>query len=180
MNHYRKITAVTALLVLCLTSKIFATGAGVQLSGNPGLFINEETVKLEKLTGKAVGTIRFSRIPVSVGFGLEAGKNFSEFAYGLTGFADYYAVDLQLKNTWNLYSGFGAEGSILTQKFEDWTVSAGARFFLGTNWLFWDNYLEFYIQQNVVPGFSKNLSAPDSKAAFMLNLPFEAGIRLHF
>ena len=50
MNHYKKITAVTALLILCLTTKIFATGAGVQLSGNPGLFINEESVKLEKLT----------------------------------------------------------------------------------------------------------------------------------
>ena len=62
MNHYRKITAVTALLVLCLTSKIFATGAGVQLSGNPGLFINEETVKLEKLTGKAVGTIKTENV----------------------------------------------------------------------------------------------------------------------
>jgi len=177
---HKKIIAVTAFFLLSLSSKIFATGAGVQISGNPGLFMNEENIKLERFTGKITGTMKFSRLPLALGFGLEAGKNFSDFSYGLTGFVDYNIVDLQIKNTWNFYSGFGAEASLLTKNFNSLTASAGARFFAGTSWLFIDNYLEFYLQQNLVPGFVKDLKASDSKPAFMLSLPLEAGIRMHF
>ena len=181
MNHKIKSLLTAALFTLCLSSKIFATGAGIQAGGNPGLLINENTVKLEKFSGTLVGTMRFSSIPVAVGFGFEAGKLNSALAYGLTGFADYYAVDVQLKNTWNLYSGFGAGGSLLTPDFKDWTASAGARFFIGTNLLFWDNYLEVYAQQNIVPTYVRPLKADkEIKGSFMLGLPLEAGIRMHF
>ena len=37
----------------------------------------------------------------------ESGKLFSDFNYGFSVFADYWAVDLQIKNTWSFYSGFG-------------------------------------------------------------------------
>ena len=142
--------------------------------------INEEGVKLERLSGRLTGTIRFSRLPLAIGFGLETGKNASDFSYGFSGFADYYAIDYQIKNTWNLYSGFGAEGSLLTTNFDKWTLTAGARFFVGMNWLFYDNYLEIYCQQNLVPSYIKNLNDTASKGGFLLGLPFEAGIRMHF
>ncbi len=179
MNRNKKIIC-TALFIFSILAKISATGAGVQAGANPGLFMNESSVKLEKITGTLTGTLKFSRIPMVVGFGFEAGKAFSEVSYGFSGFADYHAVDVQIINTWNFYSGFGAAGSLLTSDFKDWNVAAGARFFAGMNWLFWDNYLEFYIQQNVVPSYTRSLTVADSKGAFMLALPFESGIRLHF
>ena len=181
MNHKIKNLLTAALFTLCLSSKIFATGAGIQAGGNPGLLINENNIKVDKISASLVGTMRFASIPMAVGFGFEAGKFLSDFSYGFTGFADYYAVDLQLKNTWNLYSGFGATGSLLTSNFKDWTASAGARFFIGTNLLFWDNYLELYAQQNIVPTYVRPLKADkELKGSFMLNLPLEAGVRMHF
>lgn len=180
MKHSKKIISLTILFIFCIATKVFATGAGIQVSGTPALLINEEGVKFEQFTGRLIGTIKSGRIPMAAGFGFEAGKSGSEFAYGFTGFADYYAIELQLKNTWNFYSGFGAEGTLLTSDFHNWGLKAGARFFAGMNWLFWDNYLEVYIQQNVVPTYAKNLSASGSKGAFMLGLPFDAGIRFHF
>ena len=180
MNHTKKLFALTSFFIICFCSKLFATGAGVQIGGNPGLYINDNSVKPDYFSGTLTGTLRFSRIPMSVGFGFEAGKSFSDFAYGLSGFADYYLIDVQLKNTWNFYSGLGIEGNLLTPDFKDWSASAGARLFVGMNWLFYDNYLEFYAQQNIVPGWIKSLSQSDSKGAFILKLPLEAGIRFHF
>lgn len=180
MSYSKKIITIFSLILLCSVSHIFATGAGIQFTGNPGLLLNEDSAKLEQFSARAMGTIKSGRLPLAFGFGIEAGKNFSKITYGITGFADYYALDLQLKNTWNLYSGFGAEGSLLTHNFEGWSVSTGARFFAGMNWLFYDNYLELYVQQNVVPTYSKLISDSKTSSVFVLGLPFEAGIRMHF
>lgn len=170
-----------ALLTSLFISGLFATGAGVQAGGNPGLFINENSVKPEKFSGILTGSIRLSRIPLACGFGFEAGSYFSDFAYGFRGFADYYAIDIQLYNTWNLVSGFGVQASLITSDFSDWTLFAGPRFFIGVNRLFYDNYIEVFAQQNIVPELVRPLkSGDDIKGAFMLNLPLEAGIRMHF
>lgn len=180
MSFTKKIITLTAVLVI-LASGLSATGAGIQAGGNPGLFINEENAKLEKFSGTLTGTMRFSRIPLAAGLGFEAGKFFGDFSYGLTGFADYYALDMQLENTWNLYSGFGIGCSLLSSNFKDWTAGIGARFFLGINRLFYDNYLEVFAQQNIIPQYVSPLkSGDDIKGVFMLNLPLEAGIRMHF
>lgn len=171
MSYIKKITSITAVFIM-LVSGLSATGAGIQIGGNPGIFINEDSAKLEKFSATITGTMRLSRLPLAFGFGFEAGSYFSDFSYGLTGFADYYAIDIQLKNTWSFFSGFGAQASILTSDFSDWTFIAGPRFFLGANRTFYDNYLELFAQQNIVPSFSKE--------AFFLSLPLEAGIRMHF
>ena len=180
MKNYKKITLLSLLFLFCFSTKLFAIGAGVQVSGNPGLLINEEGVKLERLSGRLTGTIRFSRLTLAIGFGLEAGKNASDFSYGFSGFADYYAIDYQIKNTWNLYSGFGAEGSLLTTNFDKWTLTAGARFFVGMNWLFYDNASELFIQQNFVPTYQKAIKDSSDKALFTLLFPLEIGFRFHF
>ena len=179
MNHSKKITALTACIFLLITS-LYATGAGFQASFNPGLLFNSDSVKMEKLSGTVTGTVKLSSIPVAAGFGFEAGKNFSNFEYGLYGFADYWIFDLQLKNTWSFYSGCGASVNLLTNDFKHWSSAAGARVFAGTNWLFWDNYLELYLQQNLVPTCLLNLNSLSSEKRFMLCLPFEAGLRFHF
>ena len=178
MKHLIKsITA--ALFILLFTSEAFATGAGVQLGAVPGLLINQDSVKLENFTGSLTGTMKFSRVPVVVGAGLEGGKLFSDFDFGLAAFGDYWFLDLQLINTWSFYSGFGLSGKLLTANFSDWNLEAGARFFAGMNYLLWDGYLELYAQQTIVPTYICNLKKVWN-GNFMLCLPVEAGVRMHF
>ena len=182
MKFSKKIFLLGSLFILSLSSKIFATGAGIQVSAKPAVLVNEKGVDFEQFTGRLIGTVKLSRIPLAAGFGFEAGKAGSAFAYGFTGFADYHAVDMQIKNTWNFYSGFGAEGSLLTSNFRNWGMAAGARFFIGMNWLFWDNYMEVYVQQTFVPTYTRSLNSSDSgsKGTFIFGFPFDAGVRFHF
>lgn len=178
MKHFIKSFS-AALLFILFTSKAFATGAGVQSGAVPGIIINQESAKLENFTGSLTGNMKFSKIPVVIGAGFEAGKLYSDFDFGLSAFADYWFLDLQLINTWSFYSGFGASGKLLTADFKDWNLEAGARFFAGMNYLFWDGYLEIYAQQTIVPTYICNLRKPYS-GSFMLCLPVEAGVRMHF
>lgn len=180
MKALKKTLISLVILASVFSGKAFATGAGIQAGLNPGIFINHETKSLENFTGNITGSLRLSRIPAVIGAGFEGGKFFSDFNYGLSLFGDYWALEHQLKNTWSLYSGFGASAKFLTDDFKDWSLSAGARFFAGINTLFYDGYLELYAQQNIVPTYLKELTRKDSTAAFMLCLPFEAGLRMHF
>ncbi len=180
MKHHIKTTLLSALFALCITSNVFATATGIKIEGSPGLLINDSNVKLDRLTGKFIGNMKFGRIPISTGLGIAFGKNADEFSYGIAGFIDYYVLDIQLKNTWNLFSGFGAEGDLLTKNLYDWKASFGAKFFIGMNWLLYDNYLELYVQQNVVPTYVKDLNESGLKGDFILSLPLEYGIRMHF
>ena len=171
MKRITKLVLLASFL-FCFTSKAFALGCGFQFGGIPGLLINQDEVKLENITVNLTGTFKMERVPLTVGSGLEYGKIFSEYNYGFSLFADYRAVDFQLKNTWNLYSGFGATVKLLTSDSDTWNLSAGARFFAGMNWLFYDGFLEYYVQQNVVPTYYEK--------DFILCLPFETGLRMHF
>ena len=159
MKHIFKTTLITVSILFLFTSKIFATGAGIQAGLIPGLFINETSSSVKNLTGNITGTIRMSKFPVV---------------------ADYWAVDLQIKNTWSFYSGFGFSGKLLTSDFKKWNFAAGARFFAGTNYTFYDNFLELYAQQNIVPTYIKSLTSSGNDGMFMFCFPFEAGLRMHF
>ena len=178
-GHFKAFFA-AALLILFFPVKANCLGAGIQFGAVPGILFNQDDIKLEELTANITGTFKLERLPVTAGTGLEFGKLYSDFNYGFSAFADYRAIDLQLVNTWSLYSGFGASAKFLTDDFKDWSLAAGARFFAGVNTLFYDGYLELYAQQNVVPTYLKNLGRSDGNAAFMLCLPFEAGLRMHF
>ena len=168
MISKRKTTALIFSIALFISSA-FATGAGVQAGLKPGVLINQNGKEFNSFTGTLTGSLRFSRIPLVVGAGFEAGK----YGYGLMAFADYWIVDVQVKNTCNFYSGFGFCADVLTKNFNAFTYSAGTRFFAGMNWLFYDNYLEVFAQQNLVPTYK-------STNDFIIALPFEAGIRMHF
>ena len=170
-NQIKHLFAALGLIFL-ISSKAFTLGAGAQIGFVPGLLINQDDIKLENTTANVTGTFKMERLPVTIGSGIEFGKIYSDFGYGFSLFADYRTIDVQLKNTWNFYSGFGASVKFLTDDFDDWKLAAGARFFAGCNWLFYDGYLELYVQQNVVPTyFDKD---------FMLYFPLETGLRMHF
>ena len=180
MKSLLKVFLTSCLLIPILPAKAYSLGAGIQLGAVPGILINQDDIKFEELTANITGTFKLERLPVTAGTGLEFGKFYSDFNYGFSAFADYRTIDIQIVNTWSLYSGFGANAKFLTDDFKDWSFAAGARFFAGVNTLFYDGYLELYAQQNVVPTYLKNLGRSDGNAAFMLCLPFEAGLRMHF
>ncbi len=180
MKHILKTTLTVTAILFLFTSKIFATGAGIQAGLIPGVFVNETSSQVKSFTGNITGTIRMSKFPVVAGAGFEGGNLFSDFNYGFSVFADYWAVDLQIKNTWSFYSGFGFSGKLLTSNFKNWNFAAGARFFVGTNYTFYDNYLELYAQQNIVPTYLRSLNASGKDGMFMFCFPFEAGLRMHF
>ena len=79
MKHIFKTTLITVSILFLFTSKIFATGAGIQAGLIPGLFINETSSSVKNLTGNITGTIRMSKFPVVAGAGFEGGKLFSDF-----------------------------------------------------------------------------------------------------
>ena len=185
MKHIFKTTLITVSILFLFTSKIFATGAGIQAGLIPGLFINEtSSSSVKNLTGNITGTIRMSKFPVVAGAGFEGGKLFSDFNYGFSVFADYWAVDLQIKNTWSFYSGFGFSGKLLTSDFKKWNFAAGARFFAGTNYTFYDNFLELYIQATsnifVIPGNTFKKTGDFVLGDVGIRVPAEMGIRFHF
>ena len=190
MKHNLK-SLCTAALFLCIFSNVHAIGAGVQTGIKPIIFINENGSCTSGLTGTLVGTVKFNRVPVSLGGGFEAGnacllaandnKAFTpDLVYGFTIFADYNIIDLQIKNTWNFYSGLGLGTGLLTKNLIDWNIYADARIFTGMNWLFFDNYIELFTQLNVIPTYQKNIKSNFKKAVFTLAFPIEAGFRIHF
>lgn len=180
MKHYIKRLLISTAIIFLFSNNIFSLGAGIQFGGIPGLLINQEEISLENISVNITGTFRMERLPLTLGSGLEFGKINSDSGYGMSIFADYRALDLQLKNTWSFYSGFGTSLKFLTNDFDKWTLAAGARFFAATSWLFYDGYLELYLQQNLVPTYLKVLGNSEKEADFILCLPLEAGIRFHF
>ena len=165
----RKKTTALIFTFILFFSNVFAIGAGVQAGLQPKFRLNQDGQNLSSFSGTLTGSLRFSRLPLVVGAGFEAGKD----GYGLMAFADYWVADVQLINTCNFYSGFGLCGDLLTPNFKSFSYSVGARFFAGLNWLFYDNALEVFAQMNLVPTYKSNKD-------FLLALPFEAGIRMHF
>lgn len=178
-THYKSLF----IILLCLTfftSRIFAIGAGIQAGIIPGFLIDEKQSSPNGFTGNITGTLSLFRFPLTAGSGLVFGKSASVSNFGFSAFADYRVLDLQLHKNWLFYSGFGASAKILTSDFSAWQLTAGARFFLGVKTTIYDGFLELYGQQNLVPTYVKNLNDSAAKADFMLCLPLEAGIRMHF
>jgi len=179
MINKRK-SLILIFVLFIILSKASATGAGIQVGLKPHCLINQDGNTFKDFSGTLTGTLRFSRIPLVIGGGFEAGKieinknpSQDSAAFGFSAFADYWIADIQLINTCSFYSGFGACINLLTPNFKDFSYSAGARFFAGLDWLFYDNFLELFAQQNIVPTIKSN-------GDFFIALPLEAGIRMHF
>lgn len=186
MKHRTKLKIAIAIIFLIFTSTTFATGAGVIAGVKPGFFINEDGNSSSGIMTTVSGSFHVSRIPLVVGLGVELGKpqNFNNIAdqmlIGVSGFVDYWIIDYQIKNTSNFIAGFGLTLGLLTPDIKDWNLYMGARFFAGFTWLFFDNYIEVFAQQNFIPTYHKNLKTAESPYAMNLGLPFEFGVRLHF
>ena len=188
MNHTKKIALITLFFAFIFTENIFSIGAGAQIGAIPSIDIDENGVNFKDFEGNLTGTVHLFRIPAVFGFGVNIGKDSfdkdndnSDFVLGLAGFFDYWISEIQLDNIWNLYTGFGFYGKVMMDFDKNFTASLGPRFFVGTNWLFIDNYVEYYAQMNIVPTYVTKLTDFAGKSGkFRLCLPLETGVRLHF
>ena len=170
----------TSFLIAFTAFSLNASGAGFQLGLFPSLKISEDCIQSSDFDINATGTVRCSRIPLVFGAGILAGFKDSAINAGFSAFSDWWIIDSQIENTWNIFSGFGL-GTTLKSNFSDsLEINLGPRFFTGMNWLFWDNYLELYIQQNINPVFSKDLKNKNSESSLKMYFPFETGLRFHF
>lgn len=165
------------LFLSTFLSNIFAIGAGVQIGGIPSFPIKQDKLYYGT-NANATGTIKLMRLPIVFGFGLEAGNNVEISTFGFSAFADYFFIDKQIKNTWNFYGGLGISGRFLFNLEKNTFAGANLRLVTGMNYLVYDNYLEFYVQDAISPGFIKSLT--NDNFIFNINVPIEAGIRFHF
>lgn len=177
MKHLYKIL-ITILFSFIFSFNVYSLGAGIQMSYNPALDFNTNETKLDSHDGNITGTVHLFRIPAVFGFGLEFGSNYSDFYMGTSGFFDYWFIEHQIKNTWNLYSGAGITARYMFNFNNSQYIEAGPRIFAGMNWLFLDNYIEYYLQLTAVPEFLYNFSS--QKYGYRLSTPIETGVRLHF
>ena len=173
--NLRKTVCLCVIFASVFCTKLFAIGAGVQLGTGPSIYNifdkqTDSAVKIQHFEN-ITGTIRFFRIPAVVGFGLETGVINDTFAFGVSGFADYWLLNFQIKNNWNFYGGAGISGEVLLSAKSDFLYSVGARAFCGVDAVFFDNFVEFYVQLTANPCF-----LPE----FLLKIPVETGIRFHF
>lgn len=165
------------LFLSTVLNSIFAIGAGVQIGGIPSFPINQDKFYYGT-NANITGTIKFMRIPMALGAGLEAGNNVEISTFGISAFADYFFIDKQIKNTWNFYGGLGLSGRFLFDFDNNFFAGANLRLVTGMNYLVYDNYLELYVQDAISPGFIKSLT--NDNFIFNVNVPIEAGIRFHF
>ena len=180
MNSCLKKFILSISILFVLTMNSYSLGAGVQAGVSPSVDINESGLFMNNTIGNLTGTIKLFRIPAVFGFGLDAGVDNSQFIFGISGFFDYWFLDYQIKNTWNLYSGAGVSVKMLMDLDSNFILNAGPRFFAGMNWLFYDNYVEYYVQLNINPNFVMPISSDLQNGIFRLAFPVETGVRLHF
>lgn len=165
-------------ILILFSGKAFSLGAGVQMDCIPDLNVSFSDINYSGTNVCLTGTVRLMRLPVVLGFGIETGDITGLFSFGINGFADYWIFNEQIYNTLNFFAGIGLSGKLLTSKDFIWSTGANFRFVTGINYLFYDNYLELYIQNAISPGFKKVL--PDGDFIFDISIPVEIGMRVHF
>lgn len=158
------------IIFICISFNCYSNGAGIQFSAIPST---------EGITADVKGTMRLMELPLSFGFGFECGSRNDEFKLGLSGYSDYWLLDLQLYNTLSFFAGPGIGIHVLTDNDLNFSGIAGLRAIIGFDWLFYDHYLELFAQGGVEPGIAVPFSNPES-SQFNLNFPCEIGLRVHF
>ena len=193
LKCHKKFISFAFCLCLLFCSKIFAIGAGVQIGAGPSFLDFSETPQNEFFNGAShfeniTGTLKFFRIPLVIGFGIESGSYDNDFAIGASAFADLWLINLQKDyENWLFYGGIGLSGDVLFSFDKKTFGSYGLRFFCGVDWPLMDNFTELYVQATsnifTIPGntFKKAgdfLLIPVGNVG--VRIPVEMGIRFHF
>ena len=176
---HKKFLSFVFCVCFLFCSKVFAIGAGVQIGAGPSF--SGGVGHFENVTG----TLKFFRIPLVIGFGIESGSFYDDFAIGASAFADYWLLNLQKDyENWLFYSGIGLSGDILFSFNEKSFGSYGLRLFCGVDWPLMDNFLELYVQATsnifVIPDNTFKKAGDFLLGDVGIRVPAEMGIRFHF
>ena len=190
---YKKFLSFVFCVCFLFCTKVFAIGAGVQIGAGPSFLDFSGTPQDEFSNGAShfeniTGTLKFFRIPLVIGFGIESGSYDNDFAIGASAFADLWLINLQKDyENWLFYGGIGLSGDVLFSFDKKTFGSYGLRFFCGVDWPLMDNFTELYVQATsnifTIPGntFKKAgdfLLIPVGNVG--VRIPVEMGIRFHF
>ena len=176
---HKKILSFVFCVCFLFCTRVFAIGAGVQIGVGPSF--SDSVGHFENVTG----TLKFFRIPLVIGFGIESGSFYDDFAIGASAFADYWLLNLQKGyENWLFYSGIGLSGNFLFSFNEKSFGSYGLRLFCGVDWPLMDNFLELYVQATsnifVIPDNTFKKTGDFVLGDVGIRVPAEMGIRFHF
>lgn len=187
---HKKFLSFVFCICLLFCSKVFAIGAGVQIGAGPSFLDFSGTPQDEFSNGAShfeniTGTLKFFRIPLVIGFGIESGSYDNDFAIGASAFADLWLINLQKDyENWLFYSGVGLSGDILFSVNKNTFGSYGLRIFFGVDWPLMDNFLELYVQATsnifIIPGNTFQKAGDFLLGDVGVRIPVEMGIRFHF
>ena len=190
LKCHKKFLSFVFCLCLLFCSKVFAIGAGVQIGAGPSFLDFSGTPQDEFSNGAShfeniTGTLKFFRIPLVIGFGIESGSYDNDFAIGASAFADLWLINLQKDyENWLFYSGVGLSGDILFSVNKNTFGSYGLRIFFGVDWPLMDNFLELYVQATsnifIIPGNTFQKAGDFLLGDVGVRIPVEMGIRFHF
>ena len=187
---HKKILSLVFCVCFLFCTRVFSIGAGVQIGAGPSFLDFSETPQNEFSNGAShfeniTGTLKFFRIPLVIGFGIESGSYDNDFAIGASAFADYWLLNLQKDyENWLFYSGIGLSGDILFSVNKNTFGSYGLRIFFGVDWPLMDNFLELYVQATsnifIIPGNTFQKAGDFLLGDVGVRIPVEMGIRFHF
>lgn len=190
LKCHKKFLSFVFCICLLFCSKVFAIGAGVQIGAGPSFLDFSGTPQDEFSNGAShfeniTGTLKFFRIPLVIGFGIESGSYDNDFAIGASAFADLWLINLQKDyENWLFYSGVGLSGDILFSVNKNTFGSYGLRIFFGVDWPLMDNFLELYVQATsnifIIPGNTFQKAGDFLLGDVGVRIPVEMGIRFHF
>ena len=187
---HKKILYFVFCVCFLFCTKVFAIGAGVQIGAGPSFLDFSETPQNEFSNGAShfeniTGTLKFFRIPLVIGFGIESGSYDNDFAIGASAFADLWLINLQKDyENWLFYGGIGLSGDVLFSFDKKTFGSYGLRLFCGVDWPLMDNFLELYVQTTsnifVIPDNTFKKTGDFVLGDVGIRVPAEMGIRFHF
>lgn len=187
---HKKILSFVFCVCFLFCTKVFAIGAGVQIGAGPSFLDLSGTPQDEFSNGAShfeniTGTLKFFRIPLVIGFGIESGSYDNDFAIGASAFADLWLINLQKDyENWLFYGGVGLSGDILFSVNKNTFGSYGLRIFFGVDWPLMDNFLELYVQATsnifIIPGNTFQKAGDFLLGDVGVRVPAEMGIRFHF
>ena len=187
---HKKILSFVFCVCFLFCTRVFSIGAGVQIGAGPSFLDFSETPQNEFFNGAShfeniTGTLKFFRIPLVIGFGIESGSYDNDFAIGASAFADLWLINLQKDyENWLFYSGVGLSGDILFSVNKNTFGSYGLRIFFGVDWPLMDNFLELYVQATsnifIIPGNTFQKAGDFLLGDVGVRIPVEMGIRFHF
>lgn len=150
-------------------SYIFAMGIGPQLDITTGAAIDRE----EAICDIGVScSMKMDNHPVVIGVATD--YSIIQNSFNAYSTVDYWFVNPMLGDYCSFFAGIGEViGASISEKDAAFTV--GARGVFGFNWIFYDGFLEYFVQTAIQPeGRFGNASE------LLLKFPVNAGIRLYF